>query len=136
MVLLAPQLEIGAVQVLPERAPVDAVGGVDAFLGNRAIQRVAKLIDEPRRGRPDVEPHVNREEVLFPQPGEQARFQQRGLAEPRLAKQHGHRGIDDAAQQVLGLAAAAVEIFARALVERLETRPGILPIERRSFRWQ
>jgi hypothetical protein len=129
VVLLVPKLQIRAVQILPERFARVERGGIDVLARNLAEETIAKLLDQPRRLRTDIQTHVDGQVVLLTQPREETRLQQRGLAETRLAEEHRERRVGNAAEQILSLRFTAMEVIARALLEGLEPRPRIVPIE-------
>ncbi len=116
-------------EVLPERLAVRKRGRIHAFALAGRPQHIAQLLGERGRVAADVEAHVDGKEVLLAQAWEQAGLQERSLAEPRLAEEHGERCAGHSSDEVLGLGVATVEIVARVFFEGLEPRPGVVRVE-------
>ena len=125
----APELQAGAVEVLPESLLVPDRRRVDRPLLQLVAQRAGHLVPQGQGLRPEGEPHVHRQEAPFAKPGEEARLEERGLAEAGLAEQDRDRRLDHLTEERRRLLLSSVEEVPRRLLERVEPRPGVVPVQ-------
>ncbi len=133
-VVLAPQLRVAAIKVLPRR--VAALGGrdLDVGFGRRALHFAHDLDEGIRRLRRVVDADIDGQKPFAAQKGEDAGAQQRRLAQAREPEEDDGRRPPHHGEQSRGLGLAAVKIRLVPLPEGLETRPRVLRIESRGFR--
>ena len=128
---------VAVVQELPERL----AGGRDARLGPLAgmtcglQDRLLDLLAGLRRVGGVGDAHVDRAIALAAQARHQAGAQDRSLAEPRLAEQHGEELALHATRELGDLLVAAEEESPRVLGERGEAEPGMAIVDRLGTRY-